>query len=703
MSACFRQFLALDNFQRAWERVAANQGCAGVDQQTIPQFAQQSNLYVANLIQDLESGVYRPLPLRQLWIPKKSGGWRSLAVPTVRDRIVQQALLQILHPELEPQFESCSFAYRPGRSHKLAVQQVDFWHRRGYDWLLDADVVHYFDNVQHGRLLAEVQERLHEPKFLKLLEQWITAGILTPQGIMLPTKGVPQGAVISPILANVYLDDFDERLTETRLKLVRFADDFVVMGRSEQQIITAKEQVAELLGQMGLELHPEKTRITNFARGFQFLGHRFVGNLVVETSKEEKAQEPRREAHQASELHLVYADLPSPSNLIQQAMLEKIEELKAAKQPIPPPLFVALGYRVRAEKPVAITSTESMWSEEMATLYLVHQGSTLCKEQGRFVVEGEQAVEIPIVEVERILVLGRIQLTIAAIETCLQEQIPVVFCSQSGDYKGHLWSAEFCDLEAEAAQFQRRQDEAFRFAMAQHVILGKLANARHLLLRLNRKHQLAEVAQGIDELSQDLESVRGLEQKADHPVTLDQLRGHEGAAAVRYFAALGQLITHEGFSLTGRTRRPPKDPVNSLLSFGYTLLYNNVLSLILAEGLNPYLGNLHGSDRKEAFLAFDLMEEFRSPIVDTLVMRLVNQKILRPTDFTWFNPEGGVYLADTARRVFLKHFEERISGYITHPDVTQPVSYRRVIQLQIQRYKRTLLEGLPYESFRRVD
>jgi CRISP-associated protein Cas1 len=703
MSARFRQFLSLDNFQRAWERVAANQGCAGVDQQTIPQFAQQSSLYMAHLIQDLEQGAYRPLPLRQLWIPKKSGGWRSLAVPTVRDRVVQQALLQILHPVLEPQFESCSFAYRPGRSHKLAVQQVDFWHRRGYEWLLDADVVHYFDHVQHERLLAEVQERLHEPKFLKLLEQWITAGILTPQGIMLPTKGVPQGAVISPILANVYLDDFDERLTENQLKLVRFADDFVVMGRSEQQVLTAKEQVAELLGQMGLELHPEKTRITNFARGFQFLGHRFVGNLVVETSKEERAQEPRHETHQASELHLVYADLPSPSNLMQQAMLEKIEELKAANQPIPPPLFVALGYRVREEKPVAIASTESMWSEEMATLYLVHQGSTLCKEQGRFVVEGEQAVEIPIVEVERILVLGRVQLTTAAIETCLEEQIPVVFCTQSGDYKGHLWSAEFCDLEAEAAQFQRRQDEAFRFAMAQQVILGKLANARHLLLRLNRKRQLVEVAHGIEELSQDLESVRGLEQKADQPITLDQLRGHEGAAAVRYFAALGQLISNEGFSLTGRTRRPPKDPVNSLLSFGYTLLYNNVLSLILAEGLNPYLGNLHGSDRKEAFLAFDLMEEFRSPIVDTLVMRLVNQKILRPTDFTWFNPEGGVYLADTARRVFLKHFEERISGYITHPDVTQPVSYRRVIQLQIQRYKRTLLEGIPYESFRRVD
>jgi CRISPR-associated protein Cas1 len=140
-----------------------------------------------------------------------------------------------------------------------------------------------------------------------------------------------------------------------------------------------------------------------------------------------------------------------------------------------------------------------------------------------------------------------------------------------------------------------------------------------------------------------------------------------------------------------------------MLSFGYTLLFHNVLSLLLAEGMNSYLGNLHGSERKEAFLGFDLMEEFRSPVVDTMVMQLINQKIMSPTDFTWLNEEGGIYLLDPGKRVFLKHFEERIFKEIKHPDATTEVSYRRVIQLQIQRYKKILLEGGDYEPFRRVD
>jgi CRISPR-associated protein Cas1 len=189
--------------------------------------------------------------------------------------------------------------------------------------------------------------------------------------------------------------------------------------------------------------------------------------------------------------------------------------------------------------------------------------------------------------------------------------------------------------------------------------------------------------------------LRAIQQTAD----LNQLRGYEGAIAKLYFTGLGQMITNSGFSLTERSRRPPRDPVNALLSFGYTLLFNNVMSLILAEGLNPYLGNLHRSDRKEPHLAFDLVEEFRAPVVDSLVLALINQKILRPTDFTYPNAEGGVYLEVGARRVFLKQFEERISESITHPRTQQQLSYRRAIQIQVQTYKRCLQASTGYQPF----
>lgn len=189
---------------------------------------------------------------------------------------------------------------------------------------------------------------------------------------------------------------------------------------------------------------------------------------------------------------------------------------------------------------------------------------------------------------------------------------------------------------------------------------------------------------------------------AAQAVTLNALRGHEGVAAARYFKALGQLMVNDAFTFTERNRRPPKDPVNSLLSFGYTLLFNNVLSLILAEGLNPYLGNLHGSAKKKTFLAFDLVEEFRSPIVDSLVLKLINRRIFSPTDFTWPNQGGGVYLNNAARRVFIQKVETRLGEELTHPDVKVPVSYRRAMQLQVKRYQRSVLDGIAYEPFQRA-
>ncbi|MEO1389805.1 MAG: reverse transcriptase domain-containing protein, partial [Cyanobacteria bacterium J06634_6] len=160
MDARLFQFLAAENFERAWDKVAANNGCAGVDRETVTQFGRQKQQKLSRLLQQVARGSYRPLPLRQIAIPKKRGGWRILRVPTVRDRIVQQALLNVLHVVMEPQFEPQSYAYRPGRSHKLAVQKVTAWHRQGYEWLLDADIVSYFDHVGHERLLAEVAERV---------------------------------------------------------------------------------------------------------------------------------------------------------------------------------------------------------------------------------------------------------------------------------------------------------------------------------------------------------------------------------------------------------------------------------------------------------------------------------------------------------------------------------------------------------------
>jgi CRISPR-associated protein Cas1 len=377
-----------------------------------------------------------------------------------------------------------------------------------------------------------------------------------------------------------------------------------------------------------------------------------------------------------------------------------VEALKQSQQPIPPPLFVALGYQVRSDQAVNITSHEVEWRNGMSSLYVVEQGTYLQKEQGRLVVKAPQgeSFEVPIREIERILVFGNVQLSTAVIGTCLGLRIPIIFLSQMGEYKGHLWSAETTDIAVEARQFERQHEAEFCEQVARNIVAGKLWNSKIFLLRQNRKRRSPDVKVAIERIDTMMQTLQ------DHQLrlTLEKIRGYEGAAANHYFQSFPKLITHPDFEWQGRNFHPPTDPVNSLLSFGYTLLFNNVFSLLIAEGLNPYLGHLHGAERQKAYLAFDLMEEFRSPIVDTFVMRLINQKIIRPSDFTWPQENGGVYLTGPARRIFLKHFEQRITEQVSHPDVKEAVTYRRVIQLQLQRYKKVLLGNGSYEPFQRV-
>lgn len=210
---------------------------------------------------------------------------RELRIPSVRDRIVQQALLNVLVPVIEPTFSDCSFAYRPNLSIIKAVEKIAYWRDQGYQWILDADIVKFFDSIDSQILLGELRQHIEHPGILCLIKAWISSGIINNQVVKLPEKGIPQGAVISPLLANVYLDKFDKSISSTDLKLVRYADDFLVLARSRHRIVQAYSEVVRLLHLQNLAIHPDKTQITNFERGFTFLGHGFLDNAIFPVDK----------------------------------------------------------------------------------------------------------------------------------------------------------------------------------------------------------------------------------------------------------------------------------------------------------------------------------------------------------------------------------------------------------------------------------
>jgi group II intron reverse transcriptase/maturase len=247
----------------------------------IADFARNLEAELIRLSNELSRETYEPLPLVRFFVTKSNGGQRPLSVPAVRDRVAQHGAIAVIGPRFEKEFENCSFAYRKGRSVKQALQQIEYLHAAGYTWLVDADITAYFDNIDHGLLMARVADLVPSERILRLIRQWIGARIYDGHQISQLEKGLPQGAPISPLLANLYLDTFDDQMLSSGQKLVRFADDFVVLCKSKPRAERALRLTRQIMSTLRLTLSEEKTRVTNFTEGFKYLGATFTGGLTL--------------------------------------------------------------------------------------------------------------------------------------------------------------------------------------------------------------------------------------------------------------------------------------------------------------------------------------------------------------------------------------------------------------------------------------
>jgi len=647
---------------RAWERVRANGGAAGLDGQSVAAFGQQALGQLQALQSELRSGRYLARPLQQVLVPKASGGARPLAIPAVRDRVLHTALALVLGERLEPLFDDASHAYRPGRSVLTALAQVLQHRDAGRLHVLEADIEAFFERIHHPGLLAALRPHVADPALLQLLEQ-VLAPLVSAAGHQhLSTRGLPQGSPLSPLLANLVLHPLDAGLRAASHTLVRYADDFVVLGHSADELAAAHERTEQLLRPLHLSLHPHKTRHTHFNHGWSFLGVRFLARHVQATS-------------------------PGMAALLPQ-LAPAVDGPASAEPPPPEPAPEALP--LAPDDLVSSTPAGTAPAALLNTVHVGEPGAALRLDGERLVVSRptlQDTVRIPLAQVDQIAVTANVMLSSALLRHCARRRIQVYLADPAGGENGaSLDRGALPDLELLQLQHRLAADRAQALARARELLDGKLHNAKVVLRRFARRSD----ADAQDDVAQAVAAIDHAHERLPYAADLAALRGHEGHAARAHFQGLAALLPAP-WAFDGRRRRPPPDPVNVLLSFGYAVLQANALTLVRLAGLNAHLGVLHTARPGGHALVSDLVEEFRAPAVDAVVLALLRESRLQPTHFD-ADPaaEWPCRLTHEGRRLYVQALEAKLASRFVHPRLGQAVDLRRAMQAQVQHWVRVV-------------
>lgn len=662
-----------ERLTEALDHVIASSEAAGEDGVAPQAFAAGAERRVGALARELLAGSYRPSALAGVLRRKEEGGVRPLAIPTVRDRVAQRAVAQVLAECVDTLLEDCSYPYRKGFSRAGAARAFEAAYAEGYRYLLDADVEAFFDSVDHRRIAAKLHALWPLDPVVGLVEDWLRAPVVFDGRRIDRDRGLPQGGAVSPLLANLYLDEFDEEVLGAGFRLVRYADDFVVLAKDLEGARRAREVVRDELAALGLRLHAEKTAVRSFDDGFSFLGYLFVRSLVMEEEKQEdEGDSPPRP--------LEPADVPAASWLAAVPFV-RVRALVAGAP--------SDRRRRRPVQAVPLGQADPVLSPATRPLYVSSPAARLRLDGGQVVVEtgrgggrkraapqagatGDAAVgapsagagqagdlpeerRLPLSSLSHVTFIGHSRATLPLVLSLAREGVPSFFCHRSGEVYAHLgpWEARW-GLWLEQAK--AAADAELRLRFAREVVAARLLNQATLAVRFGwQRHE---------EVAADL---RGLAASAMNQSSVDSLLGLEGRGAALYFAALAESLPEE-WAFDGRQRQPPPDPVNAMLSFGSTLLYNHASTALTIAGLDPRIGLFHVARGDHHALASDLVEEMRW-LVEAAVWGLVSRRRVKPDDFT-ASPDGRYpcWMTHAFRGRFIGELEDRLHTRFTDPD-----------------------------------
>ncbi len=574
----------------------------------------------------IAAGDYHPPALQGVKIPKDDGSQRLLAIAPIWDRVLQKSVALTLTPMLDALYSTASFAYRKGLSRQQVRYEILKAWREGYRWVYESDIEDFFDAVDRSQLLRRLRNVLGDDPLWHNLARWLSRPVVVDGVRVERPRGIPQGSPLSPLLANFILDDFDADLQHHGFRLLRFADDFIILAKTREQAERAHEIVRRSLAELRLQLNRDKTHILHLSEGLRFLGYLFMDDMAIEIGGDSR---DGRDIYTADdEPRTLPPWLPS-----------------LAERTIKP-----IGEDDRPEHHIATQE------EHGSFIVLTGERHVLTTDNDNLIVrdaDNNLAVKMPWEQIYGVLCLGLHSISLPAQHHALRHHIPIHLADRTGTYLGAVTNSrpqqniyKFWFLQLAACQ---RAD--FTLHIARQLIAARIHNQRQSLLRristLDNSHQFAPT----------LAQLRKLYHKAENAQSIQQLLGFEGTAARLWLQSFNPFLP-QWAQFERRSKRPPQDPFNALLSLGYTILYSQIDCILQAHGFLTWKGCLHQQSPNHAALASDMMEPYRHIIEQAALSWCRNYA--REEDFTREDDTPGIRIHAEARRRYITFVSKRL-------------------------------------------
>jgi group II intron reverse transcriptase/maturase/CRISPR-associated endonuclease Cas1 len=772
MGELYHKACSLPVLMDAWKMVKGKGAAGGLDRVSVDDFHKDLGRNMDRLVADLQAGRYAPEPLERINAPKHDGTreTRPLSLPSVRDKLVQQAVRLVIEPLFNPRFLDCSYAYRPGKGPRKAFGRINHYlTTEKKTWIALGDFDRFFDTLDQDILLREVGRVVHDPEIIGLIRMWMTIGYVGSSGDYFDTEGgVGQGSVISPLLSNIYAHPLDDYMIRQGYAYLRYSDNLIILALSKKEATSGLDDLAAFAkDSLKLTLNAYSRPVRSLTEGFVFLGVFYQGeSRAISTGKMGKIRrrlkglitpgkdpdklilkicqslEGTARYYGVIQTESQFAEIdqfvvnrlaPVLAEYVQRGVFRNTSQLTTYLMPLP---FLSEGFKLRKEAtlkelaglvikktvsakarteakaaapaPVqkavqradrAVSRRKQRYVRDRGTaseLVVSTHGAVLGKASGRLVVKckGKILATAQFDKLKNVVVAtSGVSLSSDLIRECTEKQIGIHFAEAHGPPYAMIHAPAHPRASLCMAQMRAIQDGK-GFDIARIIVKGKIRNQLNLLKFYGRSRADEPAYQEVlDSMEQEVDRLYdeadGLEVGEDYALARERLFSIEGRAASSYWG-LVRKVMGDDVPFPGRRRRGATDLVNSLLNYGYAMIYPRVWRAVVLAGLNPHLSFLHAPDDKEPSLTFDLIEEFRCQAVDRAVITMISRNEPVAVD-----PKG--LLTEDTKRLLVSNVLERLTALMPTRKGRMPLD--EVIRQQPRRLAQALTEDRPYRPF----